>query len=292
MTKSSTINPDYLDKELDNSLKNLQTDYVDLYFIHRVDDVADELTEDIRRWVEKAKKAGKIRLFGFSTHANMADNLTAAAKMGWIDGIMTTYNYRLMVDDAMNRALDACHKAGIGLTAMKTQATSTWGHPMGTETDAALKLTQRFLDKGLTVHQARLMAVWSDERITSICSQMENMTILKENVSAAVSQQKLGQQEHHRLNAYDRATAASYCTGCGRICESRLTSAVPVCKVMRYLMYAHGYGDVDRARSSFRQIPLDIRQAMATLDYEAAETHCPRNMPIGRLMRTAVRTLG
>ena len=51
--------------------------------------------------------------------------MLAAAKLGWVDGIMMTYNYRLMVKDEMKRAVDACAKAGIGLTAMKTQATFT-----------------------------------------------------------------------------------------------------------------------------------------------------------------------
>jgi hypothetical protein len=66
---------------------------------------------------------------------------------------------------------------------------------------------------------------------------------------------------------------------------------VPVCKVMRYLMYAHSYGDTERARRKFRRIPSRIRHSMAALDYAEAEAHCPRNMPIGRLMRSAVNQL-
>ena len=292
VTKSPTIDVDRLDNELNTSLENLQTDYVDLYFLHQVDDVSDELNDDIRRWSEKAKKAGKIKYFGFSTHTDMAYNLKLAAKLGWIDGIMTTYNYRLMVDDEMNRALDACHKAGIGLTAMKTQAAQTWGHPVGEETEAALKLTRRFMDKGYTVHQARLMAVWSDPRITSICSQMENMSILKENATAAASHQDFTRTEVDQLQRYDRATAASYCAGCAQTCESQLDQAVPVCRIMRYLMYAHGYNDLHRARRKFNRIPKQIQNRMVALDYSAVEAKCPRRMPIGRLMRKAVKELG
>jgi hypothetical protein len=47
----------------------------------------------------------------------------AGARLGWIDGIMASYNYRLMHTPAMKKAADACIQAGIGLTAMKTQAT-------------------------------------------------------------------------------------------------------------------------------------------------------------------------
>ena len=40
---------------------------------------------------------------------------------------------------------------------------------------------------------------------------------------------------------------STYCAGCDHICESQLTQVVPVCDVMRYLMYAHGYGDAQRS---------------------------------------------
>ena len=49
-----------------------------------------------------------------------------AAKIGWIDAIMLSYNFRIMHTDRMKKAVDACSKAGIGLTAVKTQATDAW----------------------------------------------------------------------------------------------------------------------------------------------------------------------
>ena len=52
----------------------------------------------------------------------MAPCLEAAAKLDWIDVIMTTYNFREMQNPAMQSAIDACYKADIGLVAMKTQA--------------------------------------------------------------------------------------------------------------------------------------------------------------------------
>ena len=87
-----------------------------------VKNVKKQLTKAVKAWAEKAKADGKIRFFGFSTHKNMEASLLEGAKLGWIDGIMTTYNYRLMNTDDMKRAVEACTKAGIGLTAMKTQA--------------------------------------------------------------------------------------------------------------------------------------------------------------------------
>ena len=79
------------------------------------------MTPGLKSWSQEMKKAGKVKLFGFSTHANMEDCLEGAAGCQWIDGIMFTYNYRLMHEPRMKAAVEACYQAGIGLTAMKTQ---------------------------------------------------------------------------------------------------------------------------------------------------------------------------
>ena len=120
VTKSDRRSPKGMSKLLERSLDRLQTDYIDLYFVHGISSIG-ELDDQTRLWAEKRKAEGKIRLFGFSTHSNMEDCLLEAAKLGWIDGIMMTYNFRLMHTDRMRRAVDECVAAGIGLTAMKTQ---------------------------------------------------------------------------------------------------------------------------------------------------------------------------
>ncbi len=118
--KSKT--PDDLEKCLQTSLKQLNTNYIDLYFgVYMVNDMV-RFTDDIKKWAEEAKKRGVIKHFGFTTHQNMSQCLMAASKLDWIDAIMTSYNFRLAQDKQMQDAIDACNKAGIGLIAMKTQA--------------------------------------------------------------------------------------------------------------------------------------------------------------------------
>jgi hypothetical protein len=197
VTKSSSSDPKMMTQYLDTSLERLQTDYVDLYFIHHVSDITRDIEPETRTWAEKKKAEGKIRFFGFSTHSNMDQCLLDAAQLGWIDGIMTTYNYRLMNTDAMKRAVDACVKAGIGLTAMKTQATffAYFYADIGKENDMAMELTDRFIKKGFTPEQAKLKAVLKNPDIASICSEMPNMTILKANVAAVQDQTPLSSQD-------------------------------------------------------------------------------------------------
>jgi hypothetical protein len=286
VTKSDARTPKGMTKLLDRSLEKMKTNYIDLYFVHGIDSI-DELDESTKTWAEKAKAAGKIRFFGFSTHSNMEECMLEAARLGWIDGIMMTYNYRLMHTDRMKRAVDACVKAGIGMTAMKTQG----GGSVKTDTDTELKMAGQFLQKGFTDAQAKLMAVWQNPNISSICSQMPNMTILMSNVAAALNRTDLTRRDTELLNRYARETHSDYCAGCTKFCEPAVGKHVPIGDVMRYLMYACNYGDRDYAVAQFNTIPENVRMQMADLDYSQAEQKCPRKISIGKLMKKALEEL-
>lgn len=286
VTKSHAWTLKGMSRDLDESLERLKTNYVDLFFVHSVRSPTD-LNADMKAWADKKKAQGKIRLFGFSTHSNMEACMLAAARLGWIDGIMMSYNYRRMHTDNMKKAVAACSGAGIGLTAMKTQG----GGQIKTNMPSELQMASRFLSKGFTGAQAKLKAVWSNPAISSICSEMPNMTILKANVAAALDRTTLSYRDMDLLQHHAWKTRAHYCAGCTAICESSAPGSFPVGKIMRCLMYARSYGDHFRAKVEFRDIPASVRDQLATLDYAAAERQCPQNMPIGQLMAEAVEEL-
>ncbi|MDX2502297.1 MAG: aldo/keto reductase, partial [Deltaproteobacteria bacterium] len=282
VSKSYARNPGGMTKLLNRSLERMNTDYLDLYFVHGIRGV-DELDDSTRAWAAKAKAAGKIRFFGFSTHRNMEECLLDGAKLGWIDGIMMTYNYRLMGKRGMKRAVDACVNAGIGLTAMKTQG----GGPVRTDSDTEIEMAGRFMEKGFTDAQAKLMAVWQNPQIASICSQMPNMSILMANIAAAVNRTELSVRDTDLLQRYARETRSDYCTGCTNICQSAVKEDIPIGDVMRYLMYCRSYGDRHFAMTEFNKIPEKTRRRLVNADYSEAEQRCPQNMAISKLMREA-----
>ncbi len=271
-----------VEERLQSSLKRMNTSYNDLYYgVHGLSD-PDELTDELKAWAINAKKRGVIRYFGFSTHSNMAECLDRASELNWIDAIMTSYNFRLMADEKLGSAIDRCHKANIGLIAMKTQAQSVW------RSDDS-KLTEHFLASGYTEGQAKLKVVLEDKRFAAVCITMPSVALLVSNVAASLDKVKLSQTDKSVLDDYSYAHSTSYCAGCGNICNQ--TAGAPISDIMRYLMYHNSYGDREKARVLFSQIPKRIQNQLTSLDFSEVERLCPQQLPVGQLVKEAVELL-
>ncbi|MHC4645196.1 MAG: aldo/keto reductase [Planctomycetota bacterium] len=283
---SRAKNIDEVEQRLRESLKRMQTDYIDLYYgVHILSDPAG-LTDELKKWAEAAKKRKLIRFFGFSTHDNMAKCLAAAAKLDWIDAIMVKYNFREMQNPEMHAAIDASYKAGIGLTAMKTQAR---GQKL--ETQADKKLTDHFLERGFTAGQAKVKVVLDDKRISSVAVGRGNIRELRLNVAAALDKTELNAQDMNVFAHVARETCSGYCAGCAYVCSSALPQMPCISDVMRYLMYYDSYGEREHARQLFARLPSTVRNRLLTTDYRPAEARCPQRMPIAELMAEAAGKL-
>ena len=284
-----------LEKRLELSLKRMNTNYIDLYYgVHEMSDPA-RLTDELKQWAKSAKKRKLIRFFGFSTHKNMARCLSAAAKLDWIDAIMTVYNFRLIQDPQMQAAVEACHKAGMALTAMKMQASglAAWwaGHAAKVKTEQDKKLVGHFQKRGFTEGQAKIKVVLQDRRFSSVCVGMENVRLLNSDVEAVLDRTRFSQADMEVFKEYAQATCRRYCAGCAHICDSALPDAPYVSDIMRYLMYYNSYGEHDRARELFARIPGNVRNKLLDMDYGLAEVHCPQHLPISELVAEAVNKL-
>jgi aryl-alcohol dehydrogenase-like predicted oxidoreductase len=257
---------------LEKSLKRLNTGHVDLFFVHSLTASA-EMTPELAEWGAQMKKAGKIRFFGFSTHTNMEECLLGAAKLGFVDAVMFTYNYRVLQNPRMQEAVAACTKAGVGLVAMKTMGMGPDSKPSAA--DATL----------------RLRAVWQNPDIASICSQMPSVSVLAANAAVAREAAPLTRAERSQLRQVALETGRGYCAGCAHVCLAALDGQVPVNEVMRSLMYWRDYGEPDLAKSAFAALPAEVRQRLARLDYAKAEAACPQRLAIAELVRAAAGVL-
>ncbi|MCK6455993.1 MAG: aldo/keto reductase [Phycisphaerae bacterium] len=284
VTKGHPKHPGGLEAAIDESLGRLGFDYVDVYYLHNLDEVAVLSDPDWRKAADAMKRKGKIRFFGFSCHnPHVVPLLTDAARAGFIDVIMLKYNFRTYGDAELNKALDAAHRANIGLIAMKTQG-------------SAVSFSERvnpFQEQGYSKHQAVLKAVWKDERLAAAISAMPSISVLEQNAAAA--SEKLSAAEESLLREYADRTAADYCHGgcggCQRECEISTGGRLAIADTLRYLMYHDSYGRRADARAKYAALPLHRKQWIA-MELEQAERACPRALPLRQLLRRAATVLG
>ncbi len=279
--ESESKNAADLEKCLQTSLQRMNTTYIDLYIgVYIMSDPA-RLTDEVKQWAKSAKERKLIRFFGFTTHSNIAQCLTAAAKLDWIDAIMTRYNFRSVHEPKINAAVEACHKTGIGIVAMKTQAATI-------QTEEDKKLTEHFLKRGFTNGEAKIKAVLEDKRISSACVSMSSVALLTTNIAAILDKTKLTREDFDVLAQYAAQTCSGYCAGCSHICNPALPDMPYVSDIMRYLMYYNSYGEHQHAKELFAQIPGNVRNRLLTTDYSLAEARCPQHLPINKLIAEAV----
>lgn len=284
VTKGHPSTPEKLAACINESLERLKFDMVDIYYLHNLSDVDVLKSNEWKSAAERAKKAGKIRFFGFSVHnGNCVELLNRAAAAGWIDVIMLKYNFRSYGDAELNKAIDAAHKAGIGLIAMKTQGSASSFAPR----------VDPFKQAGYSRHQAVLKAVWKDDRLASAVSAMPSIAVLKENASAATKE--LTAREQELLTEYAALTAANYCHGgcggCRRECETAAGRPLAIADTLRYLMYHDAYGRRSDAREKFRRLDPVTRDWNAD-DLARIERSCPSGVSIASLIHRADEVLG
>ena len=263
-------------RDIDRALSQLGTGYLDLYLMHAVDDTR-MLEPGFLEAGRRLRASGKTRFFGFSCHGgDVPGVMNKAARVGGIDAILFRYNFRKYGDRELNLAIDACHKAGIGLLAMKT---------MGAVPPNIEKVVE-FRSQNFTLGQAKLKSVWADERIDSLVSEMDSVQVARENIAAAKTETSLTAEEVHQLNQLAALTADYACTGCSQFCESAVEGEVSIEASLRYLMYYESYGKKARARELYNGIPEQARQ-ITEESLRAACAVCPQGIDIPARMRLA-----
>jgi predicted aldo/keto reductase-like oxidoreductase len=291
VTKDSPNTPKQLIGQLDQRLADLKTDYVDLIFIHHVGDhdFATEVewpsSKEFKEAAEAIRKSGKAKLVGFSTHhPRRPEILHAAVKGGFVDAIMIQSNPWIAQEDAMNRALDACYKAGIGLISMK-QVAGNWNLE-----EIARRLPE-LKEKKLTPYQGLLHAIWSDERFSSVCVSMRNTDQIRENTLAARSYQPMTRAQIDRLRDACIAAGPTMCASCDGRCSQAANTGAELGNLTRFFTYHEHHGYRSEARRLYAEL-ADAARDWKGADLEAARAACPNHLDFASLLPRADELLG
>ena len=284
-TKSHVETPSDMLKKLDLRLERLGTDYLDLLFFHGLSTKQTDWpkSQEMKEAAEALKRTGKVKFVGFSTHDPMiAEQLQNAAQGGFVDVIMLKFSPWIGKDEPLYKALDACHKANIGLVSMKQ---------LGGQ---ALKITQQRVPslkaRGLTWAQGLLHAIWTDERFSSSCVTMRNSDQTNENSDAARRFEPLKQTELDELHEALLAAGPTMCPNCDGRCALAAGTKARLGDLARFYTYHEDHGIRGWARERYAEL-AELDRNWTGADLEAAREACHNKLDFARILPEVERLL-
>lgn len=257
---------------LDQSLARLQTDHVDILYIHNISDPVILKRPGLLAAVDKAQKTKKVRFVGFSTHRNMAECINAAVPMGRFDVILTSINYAMADDKALLEAMAAAAKAGIGLVAMKTQCKQAWAKESGAAGPE--------YHEGSVWHAALLKWALRVDSVTTAIPGYTTFQQLETDWKVAFSLEYTPEEAKFLADPGVTLALDHACRQCGG-CAGTCPQGVDVPALVRAHMYAADYGNFLEMRRALDEIPAGhgLRSCAGCSDCTAA---CVRGVQVAR----------
>jgi predicted aldo/keto reductase-like oxidoreductase len=229
-----TATQEFFLSRLDTSLKRLGLEYVDILYHHNVWKRESAFYEPALKALEKAKKDGKVRFAGITTHRNEPEVIHAAVDSKFYEVVQIAYNHRQKHAAKIREALAKAGSAGLGVVAMKTLG--------GGEKNL-----------GKTEAWAALKWVLQDPNVHTIIAGFTTFDQLEVDLSV-MEDPTLKSAEKSQLERM-RMTAGLYCQGCEE-CLKSCPQKLPIPDLMRSYMYVYGYRNLVEAQDLLLSLKL------------------------------------
>ena len=261
-TKSMARTREEMALDIEISLKNLRTGYIDLYQVHnptvaQLEQVA--APGGALEALQEARAAGKIGHIGVTAHSTAVFEL--ALRMDWVETIMFPYNIVETQGEALMRAAAA---QGVGFIAMKPLAG-------GAIEDAALAM--RFLA--------------AQPEVDVIIPGMADPREAEVNLTAAADTAPLTAEEQAAMERIRRQLGTRFCRRCNYCAPCTAGISIPAVFLMQGYLTRYGLGDWARAR--YAAMPV---KASACVECGVCETRCPYELPIRQMLKQAAEQFG
>lgn len=256
---------------IDESLKRLNTPRIDCALIHSVgedpklSDPAKIKNPAIVEAFEKAKRDGKIRFWGASSHGpRMVEDFGWLVDNTPIDMIMPGMNF---MTKGLEPVLAKAKGKGVAVVAMKSLA-------------EARKINYKpFMKNGATVRQAVIKWMLAQPGIDCVSMTMRSVEMIDEYVAAS-GRPELTPEEQKALKGYGMLLDRDYCRpGCSG-CVAACPNGVPIADILRYRLYFGSYGEEKHAMSLYRKLPRERSAERCASCEGPCEATCPHNLAI------------
>ena len=261
-TKSMARTRDAMAADIDVSLGNLRTDYIDLYQCHNPSLAQlDQICEPggALEALMEAKNAGKIRHIGITAHS--LEVFEKALELPWVETVMFPYN---IVETHGEKTIRKCAEKNVGFICMKPLAG-------GALEDATLAMRY----------------VCANPYISVVIPGMAEIKELEQNIAAAADNAPLNEQELAKIERIRRELGNQFCRRCNYCAPCAV--GIPISNIFTFDGYLSRYGLADWAKDRYNSLP---KNASDCIGCGICETRCPYNLPIRQMLKECAIKFG
>ena len=261
-TKSMARTKEAMVADIETSLTNLRTDYIDLYQVHnpnllQLDQVCGE--GGALEALLEAKAAGKIGHIGLTAHA--VEVFEKAIDLPWVETIMFPYN---IVESQGEALIAKCAEKNIGFVVMKPLAG-------GAIENASLALRY----------------VCANPNISVVIPGMADPAELEQNLAAVADSTALSDAELAQIEAIRKELGTQFCRRCNYCAPCSVGISIP--NVFLFDGYFSRYGLADWAKGRYMTME---KKASDCIGCGVCEGRCPYNLPIRQMLEKASSHFG
>ena len=261
-TKSMARTKEAMAQDIDISLKNLRTNYIDLYQIHNP--TPNDLIQVMApggalEALEEAKAAGKIGHIGITLHP--ASMFETALELPWVDTIMFPYN---IVETQAEELIKKCTLKNIGFICMKPLA-------------------------GGAIEDSRLALryIVANDDVTIVIPGMAAENELAENVSSVCDRTPLTEQEWEAVRKIREELGTNFCRRCNYCAPC--SAGISIYGVLLMEGYYQRYNLKEWAVQRYNAM---AKTASDCIDCGICESRCPYNLPIRKMLKRVENIFG
>ena len=261
-TKSMSRDKESMARDIDISLKNLRTDYIDLYQVHNPNLAQLEQVMAPGGALEallEAKAQGKIGHIGVTIH--LQEVFEKAVEYDWVETIMFPYN---IVETHGEDLIAKCAEKNIGFIDMKPLAG-------GALDDATLAI--RFIA--------------ANPNVSVIIPGMATVEEFRQNLASMEDTSPLTEEEKAKFTAIRDSLGTQFCRRCNYCAPCTVGINIPGVFLMEGYFSRYGLQDWAAARYA----GFD-KKASDCIGCGVCESRCPYDLPIRDMLQKASQVFG
>ena len=258
-TKSMARTREAMARDIEISLNNLKTDYIDLYQVHNpsMENLEQVLAEGgALEALLEAKAEGKIRHLGLTAHSLSV--FERALSLDWVETIMFPYN---IVESQGEELMKRCSKANIAFIDMKPLAG-------GAIEDATLALRY----------------ICANPDVTIVIPGMYSIDEVEQNLAAVEDVSTLTPEEHAKTEQIRKELGTNFCRRCN-YCQP-CTAGINISGVFLFAGYLQRYDLGNWGYDRYQSLPV---KADACIECGVCESRCPYHLPIRDMLKKCVK---